>query len=138
MPMIPIDLSGKNALVTGGTRGIGRTISLRLAQAGARVAMLYRADSDTAEETLDLLDKSSNGSHRAFKADIADADQTDRAMRDALSGFGEALDIVVCNAASGAGGTVAESAMADWRRPFEVNVHGHVHVLQRALPAMRP
>ncbi len=39
-----LDLSGKNAVVTGGTRGIGRSISLRLAQAGARVAMLYRSD----------------------------------------------------------------------------------------------
>jgi 3-oxoacyl-[acyl-carrier protein] reductase len=52
MPMIGIDLSGKRALVTGGSRGVGRAAAVMLAQAGAAVGISYRSRSDAAEETL--------------------------------------------------------------------------------------
>src|SRR5437867_2297073 len=105
---ITMDLTGKNALVTGGTRGIGRTISLRLAQAGGRVGMVYRADEQAAAETLRLLNETPPADHFALRADLGDEAQASEAMRAALERFGGALDILVLNAAHGTAGPVAE------------------------------
>ena len=63
--MKQIDLTGKNALITGGTRGIGRAISMTLADAGACVAAIYRSDTETAEKTLAALGEFS-GCREAF------------------------------------------------------------------------
>jgi len=135
---ITIDLSGKNALVTGGTRGIGRTISLRLAEAGARIGMIYRDDKTAAEETLSLLNEISPLSHFARHADIGDEEAATQATAFVLEQFDGTLDILVLNAASGTNGPVAEVSTDDWKRPFEVNVHGHVYVSRTVYPAMRP
>src|SRR5215217_1496062 len=68
---VRVELSGKVALVTGSSRGIGREISRVLAQKGARVAVHYRSDREAARETLSSL---SGGPHAVFGADVADAD----------------------------------------------------------------
>lgn len=133
-----IDLRGKNALVTGGTRGIGQTISLRLAQAGACVGMLYRSNAASAEETLARLTEVHPADHFALQADIADETQAIEATREALARFDNALDILVLNAASGSSGPIAAATTSDWKRPFEVNVHGHIYVARTVYPAMRP
>lgn len=134
---VAIDLSGRNALVTGGTRGIGRAISRRLVEAGARVGAIYRSDADAAAETLRMLAGIGPGEHFALQADIADEARAEAAASEAVERFGGALDIVVLDAAVGGSGPVAEMPAADWRRPFDVNVHGHVAVLRAAYPAMR-
>jgi 3-oxoacyl-[acyl-carrier protein] reductase len=134
---ITIDLSGKNALVTGGTRVIGRTISIRLAEAGARVGMIYRSDSAAAEDTLRSLTAVALKDHFAIQADIADLAQTDAAMKEIVDRTEGALDILVLNAASGGSGPIAEISPEDWERAFDVNVHGHQRILQHSFPAMQ-
>jgi 3-oxoacyl-[acyl-carrier protein] reductase len=89
-------LAGQRALVTGGSRGIGRGIALALADAGADVAVAYRRDSAAAEQTLKELEERGCRA-AAFSADVRDAEAVEalvRAARDALGG----LDIVVANA----------------------------------------
>ncbi len=135
---VSIDLSGKNALVTGGTRGIGRAISLRLAEAGARVGTIYRSDATAAEEALAMLRRIPSGEPVAVQADIAQEAEATQAVGAILNAFGGALDILVLNAASGPPGAVTETPIEQWRKPFEVNVHGHVYVARAAYPAMRP
>src|SRR5215212_9528696 len=66
-----VEISGKVALVTGSSRGIGRQIARELAAKGARVAVHYRADREAAQETPDSLE---GGPHAVFSADVADAD----------------------------------------------------------------
>ena len=66
-----MEISGKVALVTGSSRGIGRQIARELAAKGARVAVHYRADREAAQEALVSL---SGGPHAVFGADVADAD----------------------------------------------------------------
>src|SRR5580658_6949635 len=86
--MIPIDLSGKNALITGGTRGIGRAISLTLARAGAIIGAVYRSDHAAAKSTMDSLESiSGQGDHFALKADIAIEDQAVAAAEEAMQHF---------------------------------------------------
>src|SRR5579871_1230995 len=103
--MISIDLNGKNALVTGGTRGIGRAISLTLARAGARIGAIYRGDTETAARTLaDLSALPDSRGHFTLQADIADEAQATEAARQAMARFGGALDFLILDAAAGAGG----------------------------------
>jgi 3-oxoacyl-[acyl-carrier protein] reductase len=135
---IEIDLTGKNALVTGGTRGIGRVISHRLAEAGARVAMIYRGDTEAAGETLRILSQVSSADHFAVEADISVESQCRDAMKQTLGRLNGKLDVLVLNAAAGTAGPIESAPLSEWAKPFEVNVHGGFLVAQAAKPALQP
>jgi 3-oxoacyl-[acyl-carrier protein] reductase len=133
-----IDLTGKNILITGGTRGIGRAISLTLARAGARVGALYRGDTTAAERTLnDLNAMAPDAGHFALQADIAVETQATEAAQRALERFNGALDGLVLDAAAGAGGPLVGMTTEDWMRPFEVNVHGAFYLVRATAPALQ-
>jgi len=130
-----IDLSNKNVLITGGTRGIGRAISKTLARAGARIGAIYRSDTATAERTLSDLRELGAG-HFILQADIADEAAAGAAVRSAAARFDGHIDILILDAAAGAGGRLAEMKTEDWMRPFDVNVHGAFYVVRAAAPHM--
>ncbi len=138
----PLDLTGRNALVTGGTRGIGRVISHTLAANGARVGAIYRSDSAQAETTLRELsalgDAGNPAEPFALQADISDEAQAINAAKTALERFGGALDFLILNAAMGAGGPLVGMTTADWRRPFDSNVHGAFYLVRALAPQIRP
>jgi 3-oxoacyl-[acyl-carrier protein] reductase len=104
-------LEGKNALVTGGSRGIGRAIALELAAAGASVVVGYRSGGGEAEEVA----KEAGG--RAVQADVSDAEAAAKLVEDA----GE-LDILVNNAGLTRDGLIARMPDADWRDVIETNL----------------
>ena len=133
--MIAIDLTGKNALITGGTRGIGRAISLTLARAGACIGAIYRSDADMAARTLADLNQIAPGvEHFTLQADIADESQAAGAVNEAITRFGGQLDLLVLDAAVGAGGPLVHMKTEEWKRPFDVNVHGAFYVTRTAAP----
>src|ERR1051326_2618512 len=133
-----IDLTGKNALITGGTRGIGRAISLTLARSGARIAAIYRSNTEVAERTLEELNAMpGSADHFTLQADIAEEAQATEAVRQAGERLGGALDFLILDAAAGAGGAMAGMKTGDWKRPFEVNVHGAFYVVRAAAPMLR-
>src|SRR5436853_5584736 len=121
--VMKVDMSGKNALITGGTRGIGRAISRTLAQCGARIGAIYRSDQEAADRTMADLRVSSDG-HFALKADISVEADAASVVQEAGRQFGGAIDFVILDAAAGAGGQMAGMKSEDWKRPFDVNVHG--------------
>jgi 3-oxoacyl-[acyl-carrier protein] reductase len=90
-----VEISGKVALVTGSSRGIGRQIARELAAKGARVAVHYRADREAAQETLVSL---SGGPHAVFGADVADADSA-RGLVEGVTREMGGIDVLVNNAA---------------------------------------
>jgi 3-oxoacyl-[acyl-carrier protein] reductase len=93
--MYTVDLSGKNALVTGGGRGLGRAIGLALASAGAKVAINFSKDERGAQETVAAINKISDGF--AYKADVSKEEEVDQLFRSVIGEF-TTIDIVVNNA----------------------------------------
>ena len=89
-------VSGHVALITGGSRGIGRGISLRLAHGGAKIAINYYQNENTAQETLDQI-RSLGGEGIAFRADVSKKDQVKRMFEYIQENFG-LVDILVNNA----------------------------------------
>jgi 3-oxoacyl-[acyl-carrier protein] reductase len=104
-------LQGKTALVTGGSRGIGRAIALELSRAGAEVAVGYNSGAEEAEGVA----KEAGG--RALQADVSDPEEAKRLVEEA----GE-LDILVNNAGLTRDGLLARMPDADWRDVVETNL----------------
>jgi 3-oxoacyl-[acyl-carrier protein] reductase len=129
-------LTGKVALVTGGSRGIGAAIAKELADQGADVAVSYAASADKAEAVAKEL-KSKGVRAAAFKADQADAKQVEDLVRKVAKEFGR-LDILVNNAGMFAGGAVNDVAdRAAFERLFAVNVGGVSAAVRSAVNYMR-
>ncbi|HEX3057371.1 MAG TPA: 3-oxoacyl-[acyl-carrier-protein] reductase [Gaiellaceae bacterium] len=104
-------LEGKNALVTGASRGIGRAIAVELARAGATVVIGYRTGKDEAE----ALAAEIGG--RAVQADVADADDARRLVEEAGD-----IDVLVNNAGLTRDGLLARMSDDDWRTVIETNL----------------
>ncbi|MDQ2687041.1 MAG: SDR family oxidoreductase [Armatimonadota bacterium] len=134
--MITIDLSGKNALVTGGTRGIGRAISYKLAEAGANTAAVFRADAETAELSLRERQSFGTGAHRNYHADVGVASEIIALAERMTADFDGRVDILVLNAAAQGGKKVGEIDPAVWQRAFDVNLTGPFLLTQALLPSM--
>lgn len=133
-----ISLRGKHALVTGGSRGIGRATVLALAGAGADVGLTYHTKRNEAE---DLVRQIRGLGRRAFAAggDLADPETVERIVREYRAGFGH-LDILVANAGIWPVESVptAELPAARWRRTLAANLDSVILTLQATLPMMRP
>ena len=129
-------LTGKVALVTGGSRGIGAAIARALAEDGADVAISYTASEDKAKAVVgDLLAKGVRA--HAFKADQADVRQVETLVNAVIERFGR-LDILVNNAAVFAAGQVHDRAnnLAELERQFAINVGGVAAAVRTAAPLM--
>ncbi|MEA2613685.1 MAG: 3-oxoacyl-[acyl-carrier protein] reductase [Chloroflexota bacterium] len=118
-------MEGKTALVTGGSRGIGRAIALELARAGADVTLSYRSGKEEAEQV------ASEAGGRAVAADVSDAEQA-KALVEAA---GE-LDILVNNAGVTRDGLLARMSDEDWRVVIETNLSGTFHTCRAAARGM--
>ncbi len=120
--MITIDLSGRNALITGGTRGIGRAISRRLAEAGANTTAVYHADAETAKVSLAERQAFGLGEHGNLRADIGDDAQIAELLRQTRTLYPDGLDYLILNAGIGLWGKVTEVEPAQWQRMLDVNL----------------
>jgi 3-oxoacyl-[acyl-carrier protein] reductase len=125
------DLTGRVTLVTGGSRGIGRAISLDLARAGARVAVNYAARSDAADEVVAAI-TSAGGEAVALQADVADPAQAVTLVEAAEAAFGDDLWNVVCNAGITRDNLMARIGDDDWRAVIDTNLGGTFHVCKAA------
>jgi 3-oxoacyl-[acyl-carrier protein] reductase len=129
------DLSSKAALVTGGSRGIGKAISLALAEAGAAVALTYRADEEAAREVAGQIQA------RGGRALAVQMDVRDRAAVRAAIAFAEehcgGLDILVNNAGINKPTDFDQVTESDWDEILAVNLKGPFICAQEALPALR-
>tara|TARA_B100000795_G_scaffold15941_1_gene10721 strand:+ start:2985 stop:3743 length:759 start_codon:yes stop_codon:yes gene_type:complete len=117
-----LNFTNKTVLVTGGTRGIGRAIALAFAKRGARVAVLFRSDQVSADKTLAELE--GNG-HLAFKTDVADAEQVEKAVSDVIETFGS-LDIVVNNAGIGVNHPLPTTSYEDWQQAWRQTIDANL------------
>jgi len=128
-------LSGKTALVSGGSRGIGRAIVERLDGAGAAVAFNYARNAELAEEVARGI-KSRGGKAVALPANVATSGEIRRMFEEAEKALGP-LDIVIANAGVHIQKPLAESTEADYDYIFDVNTCGIFFTLQEAARRVR-
>ncbi len=115
-------LEGKAALVTGGSRGIGRAIALRLAAMGARVAINYVSKPDAAQEVVDAI-KAADGDAGLYKFDVAEATAVNDGVIKIIEDFGR-LDILVNNAGITRDGLLMKMKEESWDQVLDTNLKG--------------
>lgn len=130
------DLTGKNALITGGTRGIGRAIAEAFALAGARVAFTYRSSSDEAEIVKMRLEKAGT-EVLVFQGDAADMSAAEDAVNGVVEAWGS-IDVLVNNAGITKDGLMLRMREEDWDAVIGTNLKSVFNFCKAAYrPMMR-
>lgn len=136
MSPFTIDLSGKVALITGGSRGIGRAIAVRLAEAGADVAINYLRQRTAADETVKLIEQTGRRA-LAIRANVGEPENIPEMIEEIRRNFGH-LDILVSNAASGVLKPALELNAHHWHWTMDINAGTLLPLTQHSLPLMLP
>jgi 3-oxoacyl-[acyl-carrier protein] reductase len=133
---VSLDLAGKRVVVTGGTRGTGRAVSLGFARAGAGVVACYQQDGEAADGLRKEL-AGIGGTSSVIKADVrhaSDIATLARACVDVLGG----VDTVVNNVGTYSMVSFGELSIAEWQRTLETNVSSFFFLVQAMLPHLGP
>jgi 3-oxoacyl-[acyl-carrier protein] reductase len=128
-------LSGKTALVTGASRGIGRASALALAKAGAQVLVHYGRGKDEAEAVVQEIRKA-GGRAQALSADLASPNGPQALAREVRAIVGDRLDILVSNAGIAKSASIEETSIEDFDNLFAVNVRAPFFLVQQLLPIL--
>lgn len=129
------DLTGRIALVTGSSRGIGKATALALARSGADVAVNFISQEEGARSTVDSITALGRKAV-AVQADVSVGAQVERMIRDIRKELGE-IEILVNNAAIARQRSIDQVTEADWDETIAVNLKSAFLVTQAVLPAMR-
>jgi 3-oxoacyl-[acyl-carrier protein] reductase len=130
--MSTVQLTGKVAVVTGGSRGIGAACSKRLASLGAQLAIVYRRDEKSARGLAEGI-QSEGGRAEIFQADVSDPASVKALIPAVVKSFGR-IDILVNNAAILETGPLGEIDPGHFQRVFATNVSSVVFMVQEAVP----
>lgn len=129
-----MELENRVAIVTGGSRGIGRAISISLAREGCKVAVNYLSNREAAEETLSTIE-ADGGEAIAVQGDVSIFTDSKRVVEKTLEAFGD-IDILVNNAGIFFAKRFIDLAPEDWDKIFKVNVYGVFNMTNCVLPYM--
>ncbi|MDR5753229.1 MULTISPECIES: SDR family oxidoreductase [unclassified Caballeronia] len=128
-------LTGKTALVTGASRGIGRASALALARAGAQVLVHYSSGEKEAEAVVEAI-RAAGGVAQKVAANLRDADGPHRLAARVRDVIGQRLDILVANAGVSKAASIEETTVEDFDDLFAVNVRAPYFLVQQLLPVM--
>ncbi len=131
---VTIDLSGKIALVTGAGRGIGRATALKLAEAGAKVAVNYNASEAPAREVADTI-AAAGGEADIFRADVSKADEVDALVNGIIKSWGR-IDILVNNAGITRDNLMMRMSQDEWDAVLETNLRSAYFTSRAVLRTM--
>jgi 3-oxoacyl-[acyl-carrier protein] reductase len=129
-----IDLSGKIALVTGASRGIGRETSIMLAKAGAKVVINYNKSQEKADEVKKEIE-SSGGEAAIFQADVSSPEEV-KALFDFIRDTYSTLDILVNNAGTIKDNLLLSMKLKEWDKVLDTNLRGAFLCTQQAAELM--
>ncbi len=133
--MLSIDLKGKNALVTGGSRGVGASICKTLAKAGANVIINYASSEDRALEVLKEVEGYGVKGY-IFKCDMSNPLEVEKMMEFAKEKF-SSLEILVNNAGTTFMKKIEEITLEDWDKIHNLNLNGVFYSCKYALPLLK-
>jgi 3-oxoacyl-[acyl-carrier protein] reductase len=129
-----MDFSGQVALVTGGSRGVGRAVVCDLARRGARVLFCFHERAADAEETLSVA-RESGGVVEALCADVADSTSGQRLVGAVLERWGR-LDVLVNCAGAASFGSIESTSLTRWQAALATNLTGVYHTCRAAVRPM--
>lgn len=130
-----LNLDGRVAIVTGGSRGVGRATVERLARVGARVVINYLSDERAALETVSVVE-GEGGTALAVRADISRVEGAEEVARRTSEAFGR-IDVLVCNAGIWEGAPLEEMSEEVWDRVLDVNLKGTWTICRAVVPEMK-
>jgi NAD(P)-dependent dehydrogenase (short-subunit alcohol dehydrogenase family) len=130
-----MDLQGRTAVVTGGTKGIGRAIAEALLRAGVDVCITARKRTEI-DETMQALANLKQGRPTGIVCDVRDHSQVKAVFERAMADFGR-IDILINNAGIGTFAKVEEMSPEDFRAVLETNLFGVYYCCHEAIPLMR-
>jgi 3-oxoacyl-[acyl-carrier protein] reductase len=128
-------LSGKTALVTGASRGMGRATALSLAKAGAQVLVHYSSGVAEAKSVVEEI-RAAGGRAESVNSDLANPDGPHQLAKQVRSIVGDRLDILVANAGVAVSATIEDTSLEDFDRLFAVNVRAPYFLVQQLLPIL--
>jgi len=128
--------TGKTALVTGGSRGIGRAAALALAAAGAQVLVHYGRNAGEAASVVEQI-RADGGRAEAIGADLSEPEAPHELAAKVRAIVGERLDILVANAGISKSARIEETTIADFDALFAVNVRAPYFLVQQLLPILK-
>lgn len=129
---VPLKLQNKTAIITGGSKGLGKALALRFSSEGASVAICSRSEDNLTKARIELYTKGAKV--LALQCDIADAEQVQQFVQKVIEEFG-VIDILVNNAAVlGPRIPLIDFTLPTWHRIIETNVHGLFHMTKAVLP----
>jgi 3-oxoacyl-[acyl-carrier protein] reductase len=126
---------GRVALITGGSRGIGRSVAIHLARADVRIAICYRSDDDAAQEVVKLCIAAGSDAI-AIKGEISNVQEAAAAVDKCVSHFNR-LDYLICNAGIWEGRPVEDISEELWDRVLDVNLKGTWAICKATVPLMK-
>jgi NAD(P)-dependent dehydrogenase (short-subunit alcohol dehydrogenase family) len=132
---VDLGLAGRRAIVTGGSKGLGKAIAAELLAEGAQVAICAR-DTEELDATAAEL-RQHGGTVVALRCDVTDPDQVAEFIGAAASGLGDGIDILVNNAGGARPGRFESLTDADWQDDFEVKALSQIRCTRAALPRLR-
>lgn len=127
-----MQLAKRVALVTGGTRDVGREIAISLAAEGALVAVNYRGSADDAEAVVAEI-KANGGEAQAYQADISDLSAVKTMIQSIVSDLG-GLNILVNNAGLAIRNRFVDTTPDEWRAQIDANLYGALNLCHEAIP----
>jgi 3-oxoacyl-[acyl-carrier protein] reductase len=132
---IELGLADRVALVTGGSRGIGKAVVALFASCGAHVVVNYVRDEAAAAETVKMAQEQGIKAF-AIRADVSQLDQAERLLQETVEHFGR-VDFLICNAGIWEGAPVEEISEELWNKTLEINLKGTWSVCRAAVPLMK-
>ena len=130
-----LDLTDRVALVTGGSRGIGKAVVALLASCGTHVAVNYVKDEAAAAATVETA-RAHGVNALAIQANVSQLDEAERLLQQTVEHFGK-IDFLICNAGIWEGGPVEAISEELWDKTFDINLKGTWSVCRAAVPFMK-
>ena len=129
-----MDIKGKNAIVTGASRGIGRATALRLASLGANIAVIYSGNEAAASETVEMC-KAKGVEAKAYRCDVASGEEAKATVQEIRKDLGS-VEILVNNAGITKDGLIAFMKEEDFDRVIAVNLKGAFNMIRNTAALM--